>query len=243
MSQRSTRNTPQPRATSFTTNDHGLEGRNGPAAAGSGKSADSRRAGGTVTPAKAAKASRAVVPAAGKTASSDQGGAKRAATTPAPATGPAKGRPATTPAKLSKAAPTKAPTGKPATSKPATTKTPRTRPAAADATVAPQGTMSDMVPSTSAALAAPTSAGVAGAGPLEAAPASGSDLAWVTRVPPMAAGDAVGSEWPEREAMIRDAAYFLFVERGCLAGYELDDWLAAERQVDAQLRAGGGRGQ
>jgi Protein of unknown function (DUF2934) len=38
-----------------------------------------------------------------------------------------------------------------------------------------------------------------------------------------------------REQMIRTAAYLLAERRGFLPGHELDDWLAAERQVDRTI--------
>lgn len=38
-----------------------------------------------------------------------------------------------------------------------------------------------------------------------------------------------------RDLMIREAAYFLAQARGFAPGHELDDWLAAERQIDAVL--------
>ncbi|MBW8372288.1 MAG: DUF2934 domain-containing protein [Thiobacillus sp.] len=36
----------------------------------------------------------------------------------------------------------------------------------------------------------------------------------------------------QREAMIRDAAYYHFVKRGYAPGHELDDWLAAEAEIE-----------
>lgn len=39
-----------------------------------------------------------------------------------------------------------------------------------------------------------------------------------------------------REDMIQQAAYYLAEQRGFAPGHELEDWLAAERQVDALLR-------
>lgn len=39
----------------------------------------------------------------------------------------------------------------------------------------------------------------------------------------------------DRQAMIATAAYYLAQRRGFMTGYEVDDWLAAERQVDVQL--------
>ena len=42
---------------------------------------------------------------------------------------------------------------------------------------------------------------------------------------------------PERRrAMIAEAAYFFAERRGFEPGYELNDWLAAEDQIDAALR-------
>lgn len=40
-----------------------------------------------------------------------------------------------------------------------------------------------------------------------------------------------------RKDMIRDAAYLLAERRGFAPGKELDDWLAAERQVTAAARS------
>jgi len=39
----------------------------------------------------------------------------------------------------------------------------------------------------------------------------------------------------EREAMIREAAYFRAERRGFASGHEADDWAAAEREIDSQL--------
>ncbi|HWM69710.1 MAG TPA: DUF2934 domain-containing protein [Steroidobacteraceae bacterium] len=36
-----------------------------------------------------------------------------------------------------------------------------------------------------------------------------------------------------RERMVKEAAYFHFLHRGCGPGRELEDWGAAEREVDA----------
>ena len=36
----------------------------------------------------------------------------------------------------------------------------------------------------------------------------------------------------QREAMIREAAYFQALQRGYAPGHELDDWLAAEAQIE-----------
>ncbi len=42
----------------------------------------------------------------------------------------------------------------------------------------------------------------------------------------------------ERRLMICEAAYYLAEQRGFEAGHELEDWLAAESQVDAALARG-----
>jgi len=39
-----------------------------------------------------------------------------------------------------------------------------------------------------------------------------------------------------RRQMVAAAAYFLAEQRGFEAGHELDDWVAAEAAIDAQLR-------
>jgi hypothetical protein len=40
-----------------------------------------------------------------------------------------------------------------------------------------------------------------------------------------------------REARIAEAAYWRAERRGFTAGYELDDWLEAEREIDRELAA------
>ncbi len=45
--------------------------------------------------------------------------------------------------------------------------------------------------------------------------------------------DAVGPD--ERNRLIREEAYARYVRRGCADGYDVEDWLAAETEVDAQL--------
>jgi hypothetical protein len=39
----------------------------------------------------------------------------------------------------------------------------------------------------------------------------------------------------ERLAMIAENAYYRAERRGFVPGYDIEDWLAAEREVDAQL--------
>ena len=41
-----------------------------------------------------------------------------------------------------------------------------------------------------------------------------------------------------RDAMIAEAAYFLAERRGFYPGGELEDWLAAEREIDRALSSG-----
>ncbi len=45
--------------------------------------------------------------------------------------------------------------------------------------------------------------------------------------------ESVGSA--ERHAMIAEGAYFVAQARGLAPGNELDDWLAAEREIDQRL--------
>ena len=42
----------------------------------------------------------------------------------------------------------------------------------------------------------------------------------------------------EREAMIAESAYFRSAHRGFEPGHEVDDWVAAESQIDAALARG-----
>lgn len=50
------------------------------------------------------------------------------------------------------------------------------------------------------------------------------------------AGELVGSE--RRQCMIAEAAYFRSKHRHFAPGYELEDWLAAETEVDSALAIG-----
>ena len=43
------------------------------------------------------------------------------------------------------------------------------------------------------------------------------------------------SEPPQRHSLIAEAAFLIAEERGFAPGQELDDWLAAEREVDQSL--------
>jgi hypothetical protein len=61
----------------------------------------------------------------------------------------------------------------------------------------------------------------------EASPAS---------LPPEPTVPADGFDFGQaREETIRVAAYYLAEKRGFVPGMELDDWLIAERQIDARL--------
>ena len=42
----------------------------------------------------------------------------------------------------------------------------------------------------------------------------------------------------QRQIMICEAAYYLAEQRGFGVGHELDDWLVAERQIDAVISGG-----
>jgi len=48
---------------------------------------------------------------------------------------------------------------------------------------------------------------------------------------------SASSEPPQRHALIAESAFFIAQERGFAPGHELDDWLAAEREVDQGLLA------
>jgi len=48
---------------------------------------------------------------------------------------------------------------------------------------------------------------------------------------------AESSEQPHRHTLIAEAAFILAQERGFAPGHELDDWLAAERDIDRALSA------
>jgi hypothetical protein len=56
--------------------------------------------------------------------------------------------------------------------------------------------------------------------------------------PDRAARTAPFTDSEQRLAMISDAAYFIAEKRGFAAGCELDDWLAAEREIDRALAGG-----
>jgi hypothetical protein len=49
---------------------------------------------------------------------------------------------------------------------------------------------------------------------------------------PESAQQRVPQNWAEREAMIARAAYFRAEQRGFAPGHELEDWLAAEAEID-----------
>ena len=55
----------------------------------------------------------------------------------------------------------------------------------------------------------------------------------LTAVPPAAPASNVSHE--ERERLIAERAYQLAAERGFAPGAELEDWLAAEREIDSQF--------
>ncbi len=54
-------------------------------------------------------------------------------------------------------------------------------------------------------------------------------------LPQIASAAAAAIDAAEREARIAVAAFFLAESRGFEPGHELDDWLQAERQIDAEL--------
>jgi hypothetical protein len=52
---------------------------------------------------------------------------------------------------------------------------------------------------------------------------------------PAAMASQSGIDAETRHRMISEAAYRLYVQRGYLEGFELEDWLQAEAEVDDQL--------
>lgn len=65
-----------------------------------------------------------------------------------------------------------------------------------------------------------------------------------TPVPASGASPRIRVTEETRRAMIAEAAFLRAERRGFAAGDEVEDWLAAEAEVDALLRAGnGGRPQ
>jgi len=53
-----------------------------------------------------------------------------------------------------------------------------------------------------------------------------------------AAAAAQADPGDQRDQCIRRAAYALFEARGCVYGHELEDWLKAEAEVEAQAQQG-----
>lgn len=49
-----------------------------------------------------------------------------------------------------------------------------------------------------------------------------------------ASAEIAASDAEKREALIRIAAYSFYERRGYVSGYELEDWLRAEMEVDRQ---------
>jgi hypothetical protein len=56
--------------------------------------------------------------------------------------------------------------------------------------------------------------------------------------PDSAARTSPFTDRDQRLAIISEAAYFISEKRGFAAGCELDDWLAAEREIDRALAGG-----
>jgi hypothetical protein len=70
--------------------------------------------------------------------------------------------------------------------------------------------------------------------PREAPPASDAKQAAVARMPRRSKPAAAGNG-EDRLRLIAEAAYYRAAQRGSTPGRELDDWLAAEIDVDALL--------
>jgi Protein of unknown function (DUF2934) len=69
------------------------------------------------------------------------------------------------------------------------------------------------------------------------APPRSNDVEVATR--PNAAATVTFIEPERRHALICEAAYFRAEQRGFCPGGELDDWLAAENEIDRALQSGG----
>ena len=52
--------------------------------------------------------------------------------------------------------------------------------------------------------------------------------------PKAAASEAVTT--PDRETLVRQAAYAIYEQQGCISGRELEHWIAAEALVDQTLK-------
>jgi hypothetical protein len=52
------------------------------------------------------------------------------------------------------------------------------------------------------------------------------------RANPQESGGQIDPE--ERRKLVEYQAYLLYLQRGAAPGFEIDDWLAAERQVDGR---------
>jgi Protein of unknown function (DUF2934) len=63
------------------------------------------------------------------------------------------------------------------------------------------------------------------------------------KAPESSASEGITVSQEMRRAMIEQAAYLRAERRGFTPGSEVEDWLAAETEVDALLRAGNGRTQ
>jgi hypothetical protein len=57
-----------------------------------------------------------------------------------------------------------------------------------------------------------------------------------TKSPPIS---ATQTHQGDRHASIAQAAYFRSQDRGFVPGYELEDWLAAEEEIDRRLNGAG----
>jgi hypothetical protein len=56
--------------------------------------------------------------------------------------------------------------------------------------------------------------------------------------PPAAAAGAKGKiDAKERQRLVAEAAYYRALKRGFAPGHEVQDWVAAEKEVDARLAA------
>ncbi len=121
----------------------------------------------------------------------------------------------------------------------------RTTPASARTPASTPTQVTSATPTRAAVSAPPQAAGVTPAQTPAKSPVKSPSRAVSGRTPQAKAAPAPHSVVSDdvRRAMIAEAAYFHAERRNFVPGAEVEDWLAAEAEVDALLRAGGGTRQ
>ena len=74
--------------------------------------------------------------------------------------------------------------------------------------------------------------------PVQAAPVTSVGAPTIERDAPISPPAWEVTE-PERRSMVSEAAYYRSAARGFAPGYELEDWLAAEAEIEALLQLQG----